>query len=458
MNSFLTSGRQFGAIGYKKLTFPSPAARVASFVLALVIVVVVGILAYVTASGTTNGQEWVIHTYQVRSELNDLQLEITRVHAAESAFLLAHEDDQLAEAHLQMELLPKTLSTLRGLTWDSSSQQKRLNQLDPLLKQHVVLVEKVLQLFPVGTHISPRQTDLQKQIVDSETQINALVRQMVDEEQTLLSTRIQAWNRLFRRSVLVLALALFVAILMLAFNFRLQTAEVNRTKEMEERERHTAESYRVLSAKILEMQDTERRRIARELHDSVGQFLAGLKINLSRIAQMAGASTPPLISQTLDMTDQAIKEVRTISHLLHPPLLEELGLISATRWYAEEFGKRSQVRVSLNVEEPAQRLPLQVEMALFRVLQEALTNVHRHANARSIEIRVECHNGTVTLTVSDDGCGIPKQVISRFRSGLAAGIGLAGMRERLAEFGGHLDVQSSPAGSVVRATIPTAHS
>lgn len=449
------SGKQLDVAGSKKFAFSSPAMRFASFFLALVIIVVVGILAYVTDIGTTSSQEWVIHTYQVRSELNDLQLELARVHASESAYLLAHEDAQLALTHQQEELIPKTLSTLRGITWDNSSQQKRLNLLEPLLREHIALVDKVVQLFPVGTHISPRQTDLQKQIVDSETQIQALVRQMQDEEQALFSGRIQAWNRLFRRGVLVMALAVLVALLMLAFNFHLQTAEVNRTKEMEERERHNAESYRSLSAKILEMQDTERRRIARELHDSVGQFLAGLKINLSRIAASAGVSTPPLISETLDMTDQAIQEVRTISHLLHPPLLEELGLASAARWYAEEFGKRSQVRVSLNVEEPLERLPKDLEMALFRVLQEALTNVHRHADAQSIDIRVECHNGSVALTVSDDGRGIPYDVIARFQSGLAAGIGLAGMRERLAEFGGHLDVLSSKAGSVVRATIPT---
>lgn len=451
------SGNQHDVAVGRKFAFSSPAARFATFFVALVIIVVVGILAYVTEVSTTSSQEWVVHTYQVRSELNDLQLEFTRVHASESAFLLAHDDEQLTETQQEIALVPKTLSTLRGLTWDNSSQQKRLNQLEPLLKEHVALVEKVLTLFPVGTHISPRQTDLQKQIVESETKIDALVHEMQDEEQGLFSSRIQAWNRLFRRSVVVLALSFLVAILMLAFNFRLQTAEVNRTKEMEERERHNAESYRALSARILEMQDTERRRIARELHDSVGQFLAGLKINLSRIAATADVSTPPLISETLAMTDQAIQEVRTISHLLHPPLLEELGLTSAARWYAEEFGKRSQVRVSLEVEEPEKRLPKEVEMALFRVLQEALTNVHRHANAQSIDVRVECHNGTVALTVSDDGRGIPYEVIARFQSGLAAGIGLAGMRERLAEFGGCLDVQSSNTGSVVRATIPTGH-
>src|ERR1700752_1864916 len=119
------------AAGRKKFTFSSPAARLASFFFALVIIVVVGILAYVTELGTMSSQEGVVHTYQVRSELNDLQLELTRVHASESAYLLAHEGDQLTQTKLQEELVFKTLSTLRGLTWDSSSQQKRLNTLEP---------------------------------------------------------------------------------------------------------------------------------------------------------------------------------------------------------------------------------------------------------------------------------------------------------------------------------------
>jgi signal transduction histidine kinase len=252
----------------------------------------------------------------------------------------------------------------------------------------------------------------------------------------------------------MLGLAFAVVTLMLAYNFRLLFAEVANTKKMERQVRENADSYRLMSARILELQDSERRRIARELHDSVGQHLAGLKINLSQIHTVPSDGFKA-IRGALEITDSAIREVRTISHLLHPPLLEELGFLSAARWYVDEYGKRGQVRVSLIVDEPFKRLPKEVEMALFRVLQESLTNVYRHANAKSVDVRILCHDGHVTLSVADDGNGIPDEVLAMFRRGAAPGIGLAGMRERLAEFGGELRVEASTGGSVVQAVIPT---
>src|ERR1700751_2391094 len=210
-----------------------------------------------------------------------------------------------------------------------------------------------------------------------------------------------------------------------------------------------------MSARILELQDSERRRIARELHDSVGQYLAGLKINLSQLQARGEGEAPRLIRETIELTDCAIQEVRTISHLLHPPLLGELGFISAARWYVDEYGKRSQVQVSVRIEESIGRLPREIEIALFRVLQESLTNVYRHAAAESVDISIARREGLVVLTVADNGKGIPHEVLSRFASRAPPGIGLAGMRERLAEFGGRMYVHSSNAGSVVEVTMPS---
>jgi signal transduction histidine kinase len=289
----------------------------------------------------------------------------------------------------------------------------------------------------------------------SDKTIDSIVKNMQDEEESLLEQRLKAWDYLFRRNVLMLGLAFAVVTVMLAYNFRVLVTEVARTRDTEKRIRDNAESYRLMSARILELQDSERRRIARELHDSVGQYLAGLKINLSQIETGARVDAPKLIRETIGLTDYAIQEVRTISHLLHPPLLEELGFLPAARWYVDEYGKRSQVKVSLLVDEPIERLPREVEIALFRVLQEALTNVYRHAAAQSVDVRIVCRDGHVVLTVSDDGKGIPQDVLARFRGGAAPGIGLAGMRERLAEFGGQIRVESSSGGAVLMALIPT---
>jgi signal transduction histidine kinase len=285
---------------------------------------------------------------------------------------------------------------------------------------------------------------------DRERQISSIVSSMQDEEESLLDQRLQAWNYLFKRNAMMLGLAFAVVTLMLAYNFRLLVSEVARTKDTEKRSRTNAESYRLMSARILELRDSERRRIARELHDSVGQYLAGLKINLNQLQTGVRIEAPALLRETVGLTDCAIQEVRTISHLLHPPLLEELGFLSAARWYVDEYGKRSQVKVSLLVDEPIERLPREVEIALFRVLQESLTNVYRHAAAQTVDIRIVCNDGHVTLTVADDGKGIPLEVLARFRGGAAPGIGLGGMRERLAEFGGKILVESSSEGSVVQ--------
>lgn len=353
------------------------------------------------------------------------------------------------------QLATHTVDELRELTKDNPAQQKLLNQIGPLLKQESFLLEHPRTSTGAPVTLSPDGRAEQQKIADQEGKVGAIVDTMQRWEDSLLEQRLRTWNALFRRNVLILSLALVVVAVMLFYRHRVLITEVARTKDRERQVRDNAESYRIMSARILELQDSERRRIARELHDSVGQFLAGLKINLNQLEAGPRVDPRQLIQQTIELTDCALQEVRTLSHLLHPPLLEELGFISAARWYLDEYGKRSQVRVSLEVAEPIERLPREIEIALFRVLQEALTNVYRHAAAESVTVRISCRNGIVSLVVADDGKGIPQEVLLKFRSGAAPGIGLAGMRERLAEFGGNIRVEASPSGTLVQAVIPT---
>src|ERR1700722_722043 len=429
--------------------------RFASLILVVAMIISLGAVAYFTERGIVLRRDWVIHTYQVRSELNDLQLEIMRAHADETANLLTPEQGEQLYSQKQAALARHTTDILRKLTGDNPRQQERLAQLGPLLDQDISLMENRRRTAGLRTYVSPPERMRQEEIDDHERQIDAILKDMQDEEQELLQQRLKDWDYLFKRNVLMLGLAFAVVAIMLAYNFRLLIGEVARTKATEKRVRANADSYRLMSARILELQDSERRRIARELHDSVGQFLAGLKINLSQLESASRNDAPKLISETLALTDYAIQEVRTISHLLHPPLLEELGFLSAARWYVDEYGKRGQVKVSLEIDEPIERLPRDVEIALFRVLQETLTNVYRHAAARVVNVRIMCSDGHVHLTVSDDGRGIPEVVLAEFRGGASPGIGLAGMRERVAEFGGQMNVESSSTWSVVEAIIPT---
>lgn len=217
-------------------------------------------------------------------------------------------------------------------------------------------------------------------------------------------------------------------------------------------EQRTA-ALRALSARLLRVQDDERRRIARELHDSLGQYLTAAKINVDLLAGSPDGSDR--VQETQQLLERAISDTRTLSHLLHPPLLDEAGLASAARWYVEGFGRRSGIEVTLDVPPELPRLSSPVETTLFRILQETLTNVHRHSGSRGVDVRLSVDDSKVELTVRDYGKGIPEKVLTRFRqSGGYVGVGLAGIRERIKELGGTLEIHSSTSGSAVTVRIP----
>lgn len=427
--------------------------RFGSLVLVVITIVALGAVAYFTEHGIVLGRDSVIHSYQVRSQLDDLQLQIIRAHAGATGYPLTAEEQ--GGSSQRDELPQHTLERLRELTREDPPQQERLTQLQPLVEQQMAAIKGMHGTGGSSPRV-PAPAGIRQRIDDLDEQADAIVKTMRDKEEVVLQQRLADWNYLLKRNVLLLGLAFAVVALMLAYNFWLLIAEIGRARATARLVRANAESYKLMSARILELQDSERRRIARELHDSVGQFLAGLKINLSQLGTASAADAPRLLDETLKLTDYTIQEVRTISHLLHPPLLEELGFLSAARWYVDEYGKRSQAKVSLLVDEPIGRLPRDVEIALFRVLQETLTNVYRHAGAQSVDVRLQYFDGEVHLTVADDGKGIPQDILSKFREGAALGIGLAGMRERLAEFGGQIHVESSSSGAVVEAVIPIA--
>jgi signal transduction histidine kinase len=215
-----------------------------------------------------------------------------------------------------------------------------------------------------------------------------------------------------------------------------------------------------LTARLMKLQDEERRRIARELHDSMGQTLAALSMNLSTI----GGDLARLVKTASAVTDSAAlvadmtADIRTISYLLHPPLLDEAGLSSALRWYIEGFAERSKIKVDFNVPEDFERLPRDLETAIFRLVQECLTNIHRHSKSPVARIRVASSGGDVRVEVEDEGKGIaPEKQVEIMSTGLP-GVGVRGMRERLRQLGGSLEIKSAGAGqgTVVLAHLPVA--
>lgn len=223
-------------------------------------------------------------------------------------------------------------------------------------------------------------------------------------------------------------------------------------------ELHVAtESLRDLSARLLRMRDDEQRRLARELHDSVGQLLAAIGMNLAVITAEADRLTPATakcVAENTTLVDEVSREIRTISHLLHPPLLDEAGLASALRWYTEGFAKRSRIDVNLEIPPDMSRLPNDAEIAMFRVVQECLTNIHRHSESATATIRIRPQEGRVTLEVQDHGKGISKEKLKKLARIGRIGVGFGGMRERLRQLGGTLEIQSDEGGTLVSAVLP----
>ena len=436
----------------------TPAVRLGSLILAGVFLLATGVTGFVTVDRMQSSRDLVLHTYQVRGLLKDLRSDIGNVHANFDLYQLTGNFNEVFHLDEQLQKELAMVAELQKLTSDNALQQVRLDAFQQTLLQDVdQLGACVRQQNCLGSNASARNEFLAT-LAGRRRSMSDMLRNMESMEDTLLQTRLTVWHRLFTRLIVILAVCLTLALLLLAYNFGLLFREIERRKQLAQIEKNNAESYKMLSARILELQDVERRRIARELHDSVGQFLAGLKINLGRLQRREAESTAqsyPLLLESIDLTDRAIGEVRTISHLLHPPLLDELGFHSAARWYAEGFAKRSGIQVNLHLAEVVERLPKQIELALFRVLQESLTNVHRHAKASTVDIEVLCTDDLVILAVSDDGRGLHPDVLNRFRGGHAGGIGLAGMRERLAELGGRLEVDSGPTGTRIRAILPT---
>jgi len=215
-------------------------------------------------------------------------------------------------------------------------------------------------------------------------------------------------------------------------------------------------ALRRVSSRLLQAQDEERRRIARELHDSVGQCLTAVKINVDVLRRSElSAGTDAVLAESSSLLEQALTETRTISHLLHPPLLDEVGFASAARWYVDGFAKRSGVEINLEIPMELMRLPDSVELSLFRVLQESLTNMHRHSGSPTVDIRLNLDAKRVILDVRDYGRGMPQELLQRFQEvGTGGGVGLAGMKERISELGGRVEISAADPGTVVTVSMP----
>lgn len=232
--------------------------------------------------------------------------------------------------------------------------------------------------------------------------------------------------------------------------------EIAERQKAQDELRRSEESLRRLSVNLLRTQDEERRRIGREMHDSLGQYLSALKIKLGILRVKEGNLTPEAVRQFEEcnnLLEECVKEVRTISYLLYPPMLEEMGLKSAIAWYLDGFSQRSGIRTNFEVAQNFGRVSRDVELAIFRVLQESLTNAHKHSGSNMVDIKIARANGCIDLEVRDYGKGLPQTVLSH--SGpKSMGVGLRGMNERMVQMGGTLQIRNADPGAMVHAKVP----
>ena len=241
---------------------------------------------------------------------------------------------------------------------------------------------------------------------------------------------------------------------LLAAQGELEDKVTQRTAELDKANQSLSE----LTARLLQSQDDERRRIARDLHDSIGQTLASLGINLSsveaEIERLMKAIN--IVKDSRELVREMSTNIRTISYLLHPPLLDEKGLSFAIPWYAEGFAERSKIKVDLELPDDLGRLSRDSEVAIFRVVQECLTNIHRHSESVTAKIRITRSENDVCVEVEDHGKGVPSEKLHEMTSGATPGVGIRGMRERIRQLGGILEIESpgSGQGTVVMTRLP----
>lgn len=230
-------------------------------------------------------------------------------------------------------------------------------------------------------------------------------------------------------------------------------------KRVEERtaELNTAnQNLRELSASLLHLRDDEQRRLARELHDSVGQLLVAIGMNIGVVQSEAHKLTPSTAKCVVDngnLLEEVARQIRTISYLLHPPLLDEAGLASALRWYVDGFAERSKIKVEVQIPEDLGRLPGDTELAIFRIIQECLTNIHRHSGSPTAAIRIYQNGENLIIEVQDNGKGIPQEKQRELSTSHRTGVGFGGMRERIRQLGGTLQIKSDENGTVVSAIL-----
>jgi len=451
-------------------------ARIA-FVIAIGLLVACALVVYGTLRGLNESEIRVQHAQQVQVLLGELEAAIASAARARLTYVFNGNNDSLNQYQTAVAHIPAKLSELRQSVKDEPLELSYSDKLERLITTRIELWEKSVALKRSGAPEPAGQPDLTRQSVLFAEEIISVTQAMRDEESNQLAGRRTAAGFHFLLTNAILVVSFIAAVWLLFWHYRLQRAELiareqaeketqaaaeaaqlseNKARSAEKTALASNEAARHLSARLLHLQDEERRRLSRELHDSTGQHLAAAKMVLSSLT--VSQPNDRRYAECMELLDRSLREIRTISHLLHPSGLEEAGFSTSARWYVEEFAKRSGTEIKVDIVDPPERLPREVELALFRVLQEGLANIHRHAKSRSAEVNFRVEGTQLALEIRDHGVGIAPEMLEQFRSAAVFGVGLAGIRERVRDLGGTFDVNSNGEGTLLRVTIPAPQS
>jgi signal transduction histidine kinase len=422
-------------------------ARLA-FLSALILLFGCAIAAGITIARFIQAAKWTAHSYEVQVALGDLQTDLSNAARTRTTFLNSGDESTLAPYKGLKTQIHQDLTEMRDLVKDNPSQAAMGVQLSDNILRRIELLDASIEVRKLGPLDDRTQLRFSRENVAAAADFMEVSQRMMDEEEKLLGRRRELFSSLFVVSLCILGAGFIFAIALLWIHFRLLS------NELVERE-NTEESARRLSVRILQLQDEERRKFSRELHDSLGQLLAVAKMHMTVLLEKNPHDE--LLKEIDDLLTQSVSETRTISHLLHPPLLDEIGIASAARWYVEGFAKRSGIEIVADIPDELERMPRPAELVLFRVLQESLTNIHRHSQTSRAEISLRTNPKGAMLRIRDYGKGMSREMLDNFTlTGTNVGVGLAGMRERVREQGGHFEIHSDRNGTLISVSMPIA--
>lgn len=425
-----------------------------AFATGVTLLLLSAIAAGVLITQVENSNRRVTRAFAIQVSLEDLESTLSAAGRARVLYVNTHDPQYVTETESRLAAAKDLLDSIVEQGSALPGHHDGYAQFAQLAEGRMGFIRSALLDAETGKTDAVTQGAYTQQIVGVADQLKTSLEVLESHEHQFADAGRLDSRRLFAAIVWVLGTAFLASLALLYLNYRILLVELTERRRAEKSAVESRETLRLLSVRLIRAQDEQSRKFSRELHDGLSQYLSLAKMNLSRYMRTT-AGKQELLSETLDLLERSIAETRTISYLLHPPLLDDMGFFFAAKWYLEGFADRSGIDVKMEIPERTERLPLNVEMALFRVLQECLANIHRHSGSKRVDVSLVITPTDANLRVRDYGKGIPHAILQQFHAnGGRVGVGLAGMRERVHEQGGHFDIQSNGSGTTITVRIP----